>query len=74
MKNGSEVRNLYKSIGDPPSGGIKSVTEGVLVSPFLLAVLGAGGSLLLFIKIIYHDHDIFNILNQESCSPSSSAR
>ena len=51
VKNGSEVRNLYKSIGDPPSGGIKSVTEGVLVSPFLLAVLGAGGSLLLLAAV-----------------------
>ena len=42
VKNGTEIRNLYKSIGDPPRG-IKSVTDGVLVSPFLLAVLGAGG-------------------------------
>ena len=50
VKNGSEVRNLYKSIGDPPSG-IKSVTDGVLVSPFLLAVLGAGGSLLLLAAV-----------------------
>jgi len=41
VKNGTEIRNLYKSIGDPPRG-IKSVTDGVLVSPFLLAVLGAG--------------------------------
>ena len=51
VKNGSEVRNLYKSIRDPPSGGIKSVTDGVLVSPFLLAVLGAGGSLLLLAAV-----------------------
>ena len=41
VRNDIEVRNLYKSIDDPPSG-IKSVTDGVLVSPFLLAVLGAG--------------------------------
>ena len=41
VKNEIEVRNLYKSSDDPPSG-IKSVTDGVLVSPFLLAVLGAG--------------------------------
>ena len=41
VKNGTEIRSLYKSIGDPPRG-IKSVTDGVLVSPFLLAVLGAG--------------------------------
>ena len=50
VKNGNEVRNLYKSIGDPQSG-IKRVTDGVLVSPFLLAVLGAGGSLLLLAAV-----------------------
>ena len=48
MKNVIEVRNLNKSMNDPlksmddPLRGIKRVTDGVLVSPFLLAVLGAG--------------------------------
>ena len=48
VKNAIEVRNLNKSMDNPlksmgdPLRGIKRVTDGVLVSPFLLAVLGAG--------------------------------
>jgi len=48
LKNGSEIRSLYKNIGELPSG-IKSVTDGVLVSPFLLAVIGAGILLSVFL-------------------------
>ena len=42
VRSDVELRNPHESLDDPLRG-IKSVTNGVLVSPFLLAVLGAGG-------------------------------